>query len=248
MAGDGDPVPADPAALAELRKCERLECTFKVPNVVTDLNHILQCMSNHLLAMHPVGQSEGGGGAASGKSSAAIPVLSEDCDEIAYAAWLARFERWQLACRITDKQVENRILEAVPSQVADTIVIGLSGAETKYELLVKIKDVMVKKKSIFLYRSDLHKLTQHCSELPERFAVRIRQAAPPCQLHSDSGTADYSQDLLSTIFILGLTDGYTKEKLFQLVPKENKTTVEFDTLGKLASEISQARENLVRAR
>ena len=96
MAGDGDPVPADPAGLAELRKCERLECTFKVPNVVTDLNHILQCMSNHLLAMHPVGQSEGGGGAASGKSSAAIPVLSEDCDEIAYAAWLARFERWQL--------------------------------------------------------------------------------------------------------------------------------------------------------
>ena len=85
-------------------------------------------MSNHLLAMHPVGQSDGGGGAASGKSSAAIPVLQEDCDEIAYAAWLARFERWQLACRITDKQVENRILEAVPSQVADTIVIGLSGA------------------------------------------------------------------------------------------------------------------------
>ena len=142
-----DPVPIDPAALAGLRKCERLECTFTVPNAVTDLNNILQCMSNHLLAMHPVGQSDGGGGAASGKSSAAIPVLQEDCDEIAYAAWLARFERWQIACRITDKQVENRILEAVPSQVADTIVIGLSGAETKNELLVKIKDVMVKNKS-----------------------------------------------------------------------------------------------------
>ena len=235
--------PIDPAALAESRKCERVDCTFKVPNAVTDLNHILQCMSNHLLAMHPVGQSDTGGGGAAGKSSAAIPILSEDCDEIAYAAWLARFERWQLACRITDKQVENRILEAVPSQVADTIVIGLSGAETKYELLVKIKDVMVKKKSIFLYRSDLHKLTQHRSELPERFAARIRQAAPPCQLHSDSGTADYSQDLLSTIFILGLTDGYTKEKLFQLAPKENKTTVEFNTLVWVASEISQAKEN-----
>ena len=66
--------------------------------------------------------------------------------------------------------MENRILEAVPSQVADSIVIGLTGAETKYELLVLIKDVMVKKKSIFLYRSDLHKLTQQRSELPERFA------------------------------------------------------------------------------
>ena len=133
--------------------------------------------------------------------------------------------------------MENRILEAVPSQVADTIVIGLTGAETKYELLVLLKDVMVKKKSIFLYRSDLHKLTQHRSELPERFAARIRQAAPPCQLHSDSGTADYSQDLLSTIFILGLADGYTKEKLFQLAPAAGKTTVEFNTLIKLASEI-----------
>ncbi len=45
--------------------------------------------------------------------------------------------------------MENRILEAVPSQVADTIVIGLTGRETKYELLVLLKDVMVKKKSSF---------------------------------------------------------------------------------------------------
>ena len=221
--------PIDPAELAALRKCEKIECLFKVPNAVKDLNLILQCMTNHLMAMHPAGQSDSGGGGA-GKSNATIPVLSEDSDEIAYAAWLARLERWQLASKITDKQMENRILEAVPSQVADTIVIGLSGAETKYELLALLKDVMVKKKSIFLYRSDLHKLTQHRSELPERFAARIRQAAPPCQLHSDSGTADYSQDLLSTIFILGLSDGYTKEKLFQLTPAEGKTTVEFNTL------------------
>ena len=74
--------PIDPAALAELRKCERVDCTFKVPNAVTDLNHILQCMSNHLLAMHPVGQSDTGGGGAAGKSSAVIPILSKDCEVI----------------------------------------------------------------------------------------------------------------------------------------------------------------------
>ena len=85
-----DPVPIDPAELAELRKCERLDCTFAVTNAIKDLKDILQCMSNRLLSMHPVGGSDGGGGA-SGKSSAAIPVLQEDCDEIAYAAWLARF-------------------------------------------------------------------------------------------------------------------------------------------------------------
>ena len=68
--------PIDPAALAELRKCERLEFTFKVPNAVTDLNHILQCMSNHLLAMHPVGLSDAGGGGVAGKSWPAIPVMA----------------------------------------------------------------------------------------------------------------------------------------------------------------------------
>ena len=65
-------------------------------------------------------------------------------------------------------------MEAVPSQVADTIVIGLVGNESKADLLVKIKVMMVKKRSIFLYRSDLHKITQQRGELPERFAARIR--------------------------------------------------------------------------
>ena len=66
--------PIDEAALAELRKCEKTECLFKVPNAVKDLSLILQCMTNHLMAMHPAGQSDSGGSGA-GKSSAAIPVL-----------------------------------------------------------------------------------------------------------------------------------------------------------------------------
>ena len=85
----------DPAELAKLRKCERVDCIFAVTNAIDDLKDILQCMSNHLLSMHPVGGSEGGGGSA--KSTAAIPILQEDCDEIAWNAWQARFERWQAA-------------------------------------------------------------------------------------------------------------------------------------------------------
>jgi hypothetical protein len=119
-------------------------------------------MSNHLLAMHPVsGNSDGGGGARGSKSNAAIPALEEECNQIQWAAWQARFERWQLACNISDKQVENRILEAVPNQIADQIVVGLEGNETKADLMEKIKECMVKKRSIFLYRSDFHKLTQN---------------------------------------------------------------------------------------
>ena len=238
---------ADEAALVLLRACEKPECLFAVPNAVRDLNLILQCMTNHLMAMHAAGQGVAGEGAGAAKSSAVIPVLAEESDEVSYAAWLARLERWQAASRISDKQMENRILEAVPSQIADSLVVGLRGDETKAELLALMKDVMVRKKSIFLYRAALHKLTQQRAELPERFAARIRQAAPPCQLLSDSGTANYSQDLLSTIFIMGLVDEYTRERCFQLVPEPGKTTVKFETLIKLASEINQAKENCVEA-
>ena len=85
-----------------------------------------------------------------------------------------QYPHWQLACKISDKQVENRILEAVPNQIADQIVVGLVGNKTKADLMEKIKKCMVKKRSIFLYRSDFHKLTQNRGELPERYAARIR--------------------------------------------------------------------------
>ena len=76
--------PLDPADLAKLRKCDRVDCTFAVTNAIEDLKDILQCMSNHLLSLHPVGGSEGGGGGGSAKSTAASPILQEDCDEIAW--------------------------------------------------------------------------------------------------------------------------------------------------------------------
>ena len=53
--------PIDEAAVVELRKCEKTECLFAVPNAVKDLGLILQCMTNHLMAMHPAGQSDSGG-------------------------------------------------------------------------------------------------------------------------------------------------------------------------------------------
>ena len=85
-------------------------------------------------------------GAGGAKSNAAIPVLEEECNQIQWAAWCARFKRWQLACKISDKQVENRIMEAVPNQIADQIVVYLVGNETKAELMEKIKECMVKKR------------------------------------------------------------------------------------------------------
>jgi hypothetical protein len=102
-----------------------------------------------------------GGGAGGAKSNAAIPALEEECNEIQWSAWCARFERWQLACKISDKQVENRILEAIPNQIADQIVVGLVGNETKADLMEKIKECMVKKRLIFLYRSNFHKIVQN---------------------------------------------------------------------------------------
>ena len=152
-------------------------------------------------------------------------------------------ERWQLACRISDKQVENGLLEAIPNSVANQIVVSLVGNKDKAALMERIKEVMVKKRSMILYRSDFQKLTQNRGELPERFAARIRQSAPPCQFVTDLGTAEYGPDLMSSVFILGLADSYTREKLFQLQPEEGKTTVQFDVLIAAASAIQQAKDN-----
>ena len=227
--------------LIALRKCEREDCEYRIPNGVKDLKDILMAMANHLAAIHPAsGGSEGGGG---GKSNAPIPQLEENISEISWSAWRNRFDRWQLSCKISDKAVENRVFEAIPNALADQICVGLAGNKNKEALLTKIKAAVIKKRSVFLYRKDLHQIVQGRSEDPERYAARIRQAAPPCCLKTDNKTDDYSADLMSSIFILGLEDSYTKEKLFQIRPTAGNSTVEFDVLVKAASEIQQAKDN-----
>ena len=52
---------------------------------------------------------------------------------------------------------------------------------------------------------------------------------------------------MSSIFILGLSDQYTKEKLFQIPAKAGKSTVEFEELVRAASEIQQAKDNCLEA-
>ena len=177
------------------------------------------------------------------KSTAVIPSLDEECSAIQYAAWVARLERWQAACRITDKAMENRILESIPNSVADQIVVSLVGNEDKAGLMEKIKEVMVRKRSTILYRHDFHQLKQGHGEQPERFAARIRQSAPPCQFMTASGSPDYGPDVMATVFLLGLSDSYTREKLFQLAPSEERNTVSFESLITAASTIYQAKEN-----
>jgi hypothetical protein len=93
-------------------------------------------------------------------------------------------------------------------------VLAFSGNENKEVLLTKIKEAVVKKRSVFLYRKDLHQIVQSRSQDPERYAARIKQAAPPCCLRTDNKTDDYSANLMSSIFILGLEDPYNREKLF----------------------------------
>ena len=76
-------------------------------------------MANHIASMHPAsGVSESGGAGGGAKSNAPIPTLDEDVTEVQWSAWTSRFERWQLACKISDKAVKNRILEAIPNQLA----------------------------------------------------------------------------------------------------------------------------------
>ena len=72
--------------------------------------------------------------------------------------------------------------------------MGLVGNKDKEALLTKIKSAVIQKRSVFLYRKDLHQIVQDRSEDPEPYATRIRQAAPLFGLKTDSGTSDYSPD------------------------------------------------------
>ena len=65
-------------------------------------------MSNHLAAMHPTSEGSEGGGSGS-KSTVAILILEEGISEMAWAAWWARFDRWAVACKLTVKNIDNRV-------------------------------------------------------------------------------------------------------------------------------------------
>ena len=169
---------ASEAELAALRPCEKEGCA----------------MSNHLAAAHPSNRGSEGGGA---KGNAAIPQLEEGTSEIQWSAWQVRFDRWALASKLSDKAIENWVWVWV--------WFGLVGNDNKENWFVKIKAAVIKKRSVLLYRKDLHQITQGRNEDPERYAARIKQAVPPCCLTTDSGTADYGPDLANVFnFHIGL--------------------------------------------
>ena len=86
--------------LAELRACGAAECEYKVPNGVKDIDHILKALNNHILATHPANQKPTGGRSA--KSTATLPMLEDSHFEIAYQAWMYRFDRYCTSCKLSD--------------------------------------------------------------------------------------------------------------------------------------------------
>ena len=115
---------------------------------MTDVDHILRALNNHILGIHPVVKAEGGGGAA--KSTATLLMLQESIKETQYSAWRHRFDRYCISCKLSDKDIQIWIFETIPSNLADHIVIDLIGTEDKDAIFAKIKSAEVKKRSIFL--------------------------------------------------------------------------------------------------
>ena len=131
-------------------------------------------------------------------------MLEEAITETQWAAWKQRFDRYSVSCKLSDKDIQNRIFETIPASVAHQIEVDLSGWESKYEIFAKIRFDVLKKRSIFLYRKNFHELKQSRGEDPKRFAARIKQLAPSCRFTADGGTPQYGPFILSTIFVLGL--------------------------------------------
>ena len=94
----------DPPALADLRRCMVPQCEFVVTNALTDIDHTLRALSNHIAGIHPVVKNEGGGGAA--KSTATILMLQEAITETQYAAWKHRFDHYCVSCKLSDTDIQ----------------------------------------------------------------------------------------------------------------------------------------------
>ena len=66
---------ASEVELAVLRRCMSHGCEYSVPNGLTNVDHILRALNNHILGVHPViSKTEGGG---SVKSTATLPILED---------------------------------------------------------------------------------------------------------------------------------------------------------------------------
>ena len=115
-------------------------------------------------------------------------MLEEAITETQWSAWKVKFDRYCMTCKLSDKDIQNCVFKTILSSLADQIAVDLSGQETKEDILTKIKTAVVKKRSIFLYRKDFHEIKQSRGEDPERFAARIKQAAPAGHFTADSDT------------------------------------------------------------
>ena len=158
---DRDGHEMDANALVQLRKCAVPNCDFTVQNGLTNVDHILRAMSNHIKGAHNASRSEGRGA----KSTAVIPMLDEAITEVQYSAWRSRFDRYCVTCKLTDRDIVNWILETIPTSLADQIVIDLDGTESKEVIFATIKRAVVKKRSVILYRKDFHDLRQQHTAL-----------------------------------------------------------------------------------
>ena len=118
--------------LAELRAFGAESCEYKVPNSLTDVDHILKALNNYILAVHPAVQKPAGEGFA--KSTATWPLLEDSISETAYQAWLYRFDRYCVSCKLSNDDIKNWVLKAVPTILADQICVDLAGNETKEEV------------------------------------------------------------------------------------------------------------------
>ena len=127
-------MPLQDAELALLRMCEKTDCEYKVTNGLTEVKDILMAMSNHLAAMHSAsGGSEGGGGGS--KINAAISTLEEGITDMAWAAWRARFDRWAVACKLSDKTLRTECSNASQTHWRQTC--NLSRMHGYYQCKIK---------------------------------------------------------------------------------------------------------------
>ena len=159
--------------------------------------------------------------------------------------WITFVRQWdrykKLNSRMTEDTLVHKLWLTISSEV-DT-KLGHSdkeGVETLSELLARIRAVVVVKRSIWGYSSELHSLVQDKEENHEQFHTRLANKAVCCKFRLPEGETDYSKAMIMDRLMVGTHDSDFREKIYALNPRDGEEDVKIEDVLALAQNLHTA--------
>ena len=143
------------------------------------------------------------------------PVISSAGSSENWDYFLARWQEYKQATRLTGQDVLTQLLECADEDLRKDLnrAFGTLLEETEEDALRNIKTLAVKPENILVARVNLHNLTQDHGETIRSFAARFKGQAKVCQFTKTKTcqcqievNIDYSDEIIRDTLIRGVCD------------------------------------------